>query len=851
MSITTFTVAPALPPELAALKQLARNLWFSWNPDATALFRQIAPEKWDEVGRNPNRLLSACSWQRFLELSEDAQFCAELKRVALLFQEYQTATDTWYAQTFKQPKTEPEIAYVSCEFGLHESLPIYSGGLGVLAGDLLKSASDLGIPLLGVGLFYRQGYFHQTLNLAGEQEEQYPENNPAHMPVERCCDAAGEPVQLSLQLGDETVYFQVWRVDVGRVPLLLLDTNLPENTERGREICVRLYDDNRDIRLRQEILLGRGSVRMLRALGYHIHVYHINEGHSAFLLLERLRNLMTEYAIPYEQAREIVRATSIFTTHTPVAAGNERFSPEQVTHYLQPILKEIGLTADDLLALGREDPGNRQEGFCLTVLAFRLSAFANGVSRVHGQVTRKMWQGLFADIPEEDIPIDAIANGVHPGTWIAPAIRKLLAVDAATSAANAHNKKRTVDWTRAHDLDDAKLWQARNSCREELVHFARQQLTKQLRRRGADIREIRKAATVLDPHVLTIGFARRFTAYKRGALFLEDPDRLTKLLLDANRPIQFIIAGKAHPADQEGKAIIRRILTFARDPRFRHRLVFLENYDLQIAEKLIHGADVWLNTPLPPREASGTSGMKAAMNGGLHLSVPDGWWAESYRPDYGWSIGDPKGVRDPDETDAGDSDRLYTLLENDIIPKFYQRSHNGLPLTWLTMMRHAIAELGDACDSCRMLRCYAERYYRQARIAYPRLTADQCAGARELATWRGQVEREWENVEVVMSSLQDTGRELHQGDKLEIFAWVRTGHLDPKSMLVEVQYGQSSETDRTQLIGEQRTPLTFLRMEGETAKFQGSILLDHAGHCGFSVRVLPRHRLFPFLPIST
>ena len=711
MKNVTYTVRPRIPEKLKPLEELANNLWLSWNFDAVNLFMRLDEEAWFKSRQNPARTLSLVSQAKLEEAARDDSFMAAMNAVYARFRKY-LAAERWYKDGGKDI-----IAYFSMEYGLDVSLPIYSGGLGVLSGDHLKSSSDLGLPLVGVGLLYRQGYFQQYLNPDGFQLEIYPENDWYTMPVRSCRDAEGRPVKVAVDMGEARVAAQIWEVRVGQTPLYLLDTNIEENSPEQRQITTELYGGDRDMRIRQEILLGVGGIRALKALGLNPAVTHMNEGHSAFLALERIRALRSERSLSFAEAQAAVWATSIFTTHTPVPAGNERFPVDLMARYFRRFSEELGISWKEFLGLGRENPDNDQEGFCMTVLALRLSSCANGVSQLHGRTSRRMWQGLWPGLPVQEVPIQAITNGVHPRTWISHDMIELL--DRYLGPRFQEEPNNPEVWERIDKISDEELFRTHERRRERMVAFARGRLRLQLKRRGTTEAELAMAEDVLSPYALTICFARRFATYKRANLLLRDRERLMRLLTDPERPIQMIFAGKAHPHDLEGKEIIREIMHFAQDPKIRSQIVFLEDYDITMARYLLAGSDVWLSNPRRPLEASGTSGMKAALNGALNVSTLDGWWDEGYEPDCGWAIGHGEEYRDTKLQDEVESKALFDLLEREIIPLFYTRGRDGLPREWIRRMKASMAWVGRRFTSHRMLVQYAERFYP---VSYTHLT---------------------------------------------------------------------------------------------------------------------------------
>jgi glycogen phosphorylase len=831
VNVIPLTVEPNIPASLSPLAEISRNLWVSWNFDAVNLFMRLDHEAWLASGQNPVKTLGLVSQARLEEMARDDSFLAAVGHVYERYTAY-LGSGGWYTGT-----REHAIAYFSMEYGLDESLPVYSGGLGMLAGDHLKSASDLGLPLVGVGLLYRQGYFKQYLNPDGFQQESYPENDWYTLPVEVCRDPAGVPVRVRVELGQDSTLVQVWRVHVGRTAIYLLDTNLPENGERERLITSALYGGDRDMRLRQEIVLGIGGLRALAAVGVVPAVTHMNEGHSAFLALERIGRLVKEQGLTFREALEATRPTNVFTTHTPVPAGNERFSLDLMHRYFAGTARELGLAWEDFLALGREHPENGSEDFCLTVLALRTSAYANGVSRLHGRVTRSMWGGLWPGLPPEEAPLTHVTNGVHPRTWIAHDLVDLY--DRYLGPRFLDEPWAPGYWERAGRIPDEELWRTHERRRERLVAFVRSRLHDQLSKRGVPQSEVARADEVLSPYALTVCFARRFATYKRGTLLLQDAERLLRLLGDAQHPVQLIFAGKAHPHDTRGKEMISEIVHFSRDPRARSRLVFLEDYDMTTARYLVSGSDVWLNAPRRPQEASGTSGMKAAMNGGLNLSVLDGWWDEAFSPEIGWAIGRGEEYSDEVRQDEIEGKALYDVLESEVVPLFYARGRDGLPREWLKKIKASIASVGRQYNSHRMLVEYAERAYLPALANFGRFTGESCKRARVVSAYLDRLRGQWAGVEIVAVSSPERAV-MKAGETLTVRVRVRLGSLDPREVGVELYVGRISSTgglENTRCVEMQGGA----RGEGGEAEYSVVVTCEETGRMGYTARLLPRH----------
>jgi glycogen phosphorylase len=829
--VRSFTVLPRLPDRLMSLRRLAYNLWWCWHADAVALFRRIDPDRFEQLDHSPIRLLTTTSQQRFEELASDDGFLAHLDRVREAFHTYLLAP-TWFAEHHPNEK-DLRIAYFSAEFGIHESVPVYSGGLGVLAGDHLKSASDLGLPLVGVSLMYREGYFRQYLNVDGWQQERYPENDFFNLPLISETTPDGSPLLISVTLPGREVYARVWRIQVGRVPVYLLDCNIPRNSPEDRNITAQLYGGDINTRIQQEIVLGIGGLRALRALQKEPTVCHMNEGHSAFAALERARVLIAEKNFDFGTAIEAVKAGTVFTTHTPVPAGNDAFPPHMIDQYFADYVKALKLDRHHFLALGREHANHEGENFSMTVLALRTSNVSNGVSKLHGAVSRRMWKNIFPGLPESEVPITSITNGVHTLSWVAPEMGALY--DRYLGHAWQDKPTAFEVWNRAEHIPDAELWRTHERCRERLVALARQRLKAQKERLGATRADIQAAEEVLDPDALTIGFARRFATYKRGTLVFRNLERLNAMLNNKDRPVQLVYSGKAHPKDQGGKELIAQLVQYARRPEFRRRVVFLEDYDMNLARYLVQGVDVWLNNPRRPLEASGTSGMKVCVNGGLNLSVLDGWWDEGYQGDNGWRIGSGEEFADQHYQDEVESSALYDLIEREIVPEFYTRGPDGLPRAWLKRMKRSIATNVSVFNTNRMVREYTEVSYVPSHDRMVRLSVADFGAAKALAAWRRRVREHWRDVRVEEVTAPPN-EALHVGDEFAVQARVHLGPLEPDDVAVQLYHGVIDS------FGEISHPrVTLLRPTDTPGVFAGSTECRASGQYGFCVRVLPRH----------
>jgi glycogen phosphorylase len=845
-AIRRFTVRPVLPEPLHALGELAGNLRWSWHPETQDLFASVDATKWEKSGRDPVRFLGAVPARRLDELAADQDFLTRLADARANLERYMTG-DRWYQKHANAEADLPSsIAYFSPELGITAVLPQYSGGLGILAGDHLKTASDLGVPIIGVGLLYRHGYFRQSLSRDGWQQETYPVLDPDGLPLSLLREEDGSVAKIIIGLPDEqSLTARIWVAQVGRVPLLLLDSDVEENSEVIRTVTDRLYGGNTEHRLRQEMLLGIGGVRAIRAFSRITgatppEVFHTNEGHAGFLGLERIRELTEDTGLTFDAALEVSRAGTVFTTHTPVPAGIDRFPRDLVAQYFGGDNACAGVPVERILGLGSEDfEGGDPAMFNMAVMGFRLAQRANGVSKLHGLVSRGMFGGLWPQFDADERPITSITNGVHAPTWVAREIFELARSHGVRpgpepDADHPHQVFDVVD-----KVPGKEIWDTKRVLRQRLVDDARARMRKSWQQRGASAAELKWIDSCLDPNVLTIGFARRVPSYKRLTLMLRDPARLKRLLLDPERPVQLVIAGKSHPADEGGKKLIQEMVRFADDPEVRHRIVFLPNYDIAMAQPLYPGCDVWLNNPLRPYEACGTSGMKAALNGGLNLSILDGWWDEWYDGNNGWSIPSADGVDDPDHRDDIEAHALYDLIENEVAPRFYDEDEEGVPVRWIEMVRHTLKSLGPKVLADRMVRDYVLGLYAPAARSSRTLNGDY-AGAQELADWKHRVRAGWSQVAIDHVESSGVGDAPELGEALEVRVFVSLGSLSPDDVDVQVVHGRIKHEDN--LVD---TTVASLGL-GETYedgrhRFEGVVELDTTGPFGYTVRVLPKN----------
>jgi len=835
--VAIVSVVPNLPESLKRMKELAFNLRWAWNHEAISLFRRLDRDLWENTGHNPIAVLGNIDQQRLHDAADDSAFMAHFHRVLEDFDAYMADTDTWYNQQFTT-LNKAVYAYFSMEFGITECVQNYSGGLGILSGDHLKSASDLGLPLVGIGLLYQEGYFRQYLNADGYQQELYPINDWANLPVTLMRDADGAVIKISVPLPGRELYAQIWRLQVGRIPLYLLDSNIPDNAlEEDRNLTDRLYGGDRRTRIRQELLMGVGGIRALEALGIHADVCHMNEGHSAFLALERCRNFMREHKVDFYQARDILASSNIFTTHTPVPAGLERFGYDLIDEHFTQYWSLLGLNRDQFLALGRENMGD-YDLFSMAVLALNLSSHANGVAKLHGVVSRELWQWMYPNIPQHEIPIGAVTNGVHTQTWVSAEMATLF--DRYLNPRWRTQEYRPEIWGEVDSIPDTELWRTHERRRERLIAFTRKQVAAALHKRGASAAELQSAEELLNPDALTFGFARRFATYKRATMLFRDPQRLATLLNNPERPVQIIFAGKAHPHDTEGKEFIRQIVKMSRMPEFRHALVFIEDYDMNVARYLVQGVDVWLNNPRRPKEASGTSGMKVIYNGGLNCSILDGWWDEGYDPSVGWAIGNGEEFSDAeaDLQDHVESAALYNVLENEIIPLYYDRGRDNVPREWVQKVKNSLKKLAPYFNTHRMVQEYTENMYVPAYRRYQQMTTPDMAAGLNFSRWRRRLGEVWEQVRIV--NVDVARKAVQVGTQLEVKASVNLGALTPEDVRVQLYYAPLTPHGDLGADGE---AINMQPVNGGSGSvtFAANVTYDTSGERGLSVRVVPHH----------
>ncbi len=829
----SYEVVFDLPEALRPLRKLALNFRWTWHHDTQSLFREADRVLWEEVEHNPIQLINRLGPDALQRLSIDPLFLAKLKHCEKDLDDY-LAASTWFDKERPGGRDNTLIAYFCAEFGIVESLPIYSGGLGVLAGDHLKAASDLGLPLVGVGLLYGRGYFRQVLNHDGWQQEVYEQYDFYRLPLQLVRDADEQPLRISVELPDRIVTCHVWLASVGRIKLILLDSNVLENEPTDQGITDTLYGGDEEMRIRQEMILGIGGMKALLAMGLNPTVCHMNEGHAAFQSVERLRSFMAEHQCDFRTARQVVVAGNVFTTHTPVPAGFDLFGADLLEKYLAKSVAQLNVPFPEFLKLGRMDPENVGEKFNMAVLAMETANSINGVSKLHAAVSREMFGVRWPQYPSDEVPVEAVTNGIHSMTWMSWRMADLM--DRFVGPKWRDDPTDAEVWERISEIPDADLWEMRENQRADFVRFCRQRLLKSARRRSGSPLDLK--STILDPRVLTFGFARRFATYKRASLLFSDRERLQAILNHPERPVQFVFAGKSHPRDDGGKKLIQDIVQYIQGEGGRSRMVFLEDYDMDVARQLVQGVDVWLNNPRRPMEASGTSGMKVVPNGGLNCSILDGWWAEGYRPGAGWAIGDTTESPDHGHQDWLDSRSLYHLIETEIAPKFYQRNEAGIPTQWLQMMKHSMRELAPRFSTARMVREYAKKFYFPSSDAFNNLRANGLERAMAALDWRKRVRDAWPNVEFVKS--ESDGKTINRlGQSFNIKASVQLGDLRPDEVAVQAIVGRVAAN--RELIDTEVHNLSHSGEDSGAQIFEGVIECHKHGHWGYLLRVIPHH----------
>ncbi|PYG86910.1 starch phosphorylase [Ruminiclostridium sufflavum DSM 19573] len=832
-------VISALPEKFKRLNDIACNLWWSWNPEAIDLYREIDLDLWEKLGKNPVRFLQEVSQKKLHSKLNDAEFMKRLDDVVSAFDSYMTEKNTWFSRTYPE-STHKAIAYFSAEYGLNEVLPIYSGGLGVLSGDHCKAASDLGLPFTAIGLFYKQGYFSQRINAEGWQQTCFNDLNVSQLPILPAQDSNGKQVQINITFAGRTVYAQVWKVQVGRINLYLIDTDVQQNSPGDRALTSRLYGGDQETRIQQEIFLGIGGIRVLDALGIHASVYHMNEGHSSFMGLELIRKLITEKNINFQEAKKVVENSAIFTTHTPVPAGNDVFPLYMMDKYFGDFWGQLGLSRHDFLDLGLKKA--EDQNFNMTVLALTLAGRKNGVSELHGAVSRDIFSDVWPEVPKNDIPITHVTNGIHTLTWLSPKIKAL------------YDKYLDKDWKskiyesstfeNIDNIPDEELWETHRELKIKLIEFVRARLKQQKLANGESMEAVRQIDSFLDPDALTIGFARRFATYKRANLIFRNLARIQKILNDPEKPMQIIFAGKAHPADGPAHEVIKNINDIARQEGFYGKVILLENYNMTVARNLVQGVDVWMNNPRRPLEASGTSGQKVCINGIINFSILDGWWCEGYNGENGWVIGDETEFDNENSQDNIDSESIYDTLENIIVPLYYNVNEKGIPEEWIRIMKNTIKSLTWNYSTDRMVKEYTERMYLPAIKGSAIVSADNFSLAKQLSAFEQQMKANWSQVQIYAeksaSSLKDYKSD--SGHDIYLTAYAKLGAIEPSNILVEVYYGSLSNGS---IVNAQAMEMKLEnRADDGSYKYSINLKIEDGGEYAYTFRVIPRNPNF-------
>ena len=833
------TVNPQLPKRIGRITEIANNLWWSWNTEFLRLFKMIDLDLWERCDKNPVKFLKAVDQEKLEIASKDPLFTKEYDKVVDDFDGYMNSKNTWFSQKYPDNRNDL-IAYFSAEYGLDQTLAIYSGGLGILSGDHLKSASDLGIPLVAVGLLYKNGYFHQKIDKYGMQQAEYKDLNLYDLPITPVKDVDGNDLILYIKFPKRRIYLKVWEINVGRVKLYLMDSDIDINNAEDRDTTARLYGGDQEMRIRQEIILGMGGVNLLRRLGLRPTVYHMNEGHSAFLNLELIKNTIKEQQVSFNVARDIASSKTVFTTHTPVPAGNDIFPIGLVEKYFKDFWPRLGLTREEFLKLGMKPGEGLEQGFNMGIFALKIAGKKNGVSKLHGEVSRELFADVWPHISPSESPITYVTNGIHTCSWLAPKMKDLY--NKYLMPYWQDNIHEDYVWEKVKTIPDEKLWKVHMDRKVKLLALVKENVTRRLRREGVSYDEINEITSKLNPEALTIGFARRFATYKRATLIFKDIERITQILNDENRPVQLIFAGKAHPADREGAELIKYIHEISMKPQFKGKIFLLENYNIEISRYLVSGVDVWLNTPRRPMEASGTSGQKASVNGVINFSVLDGWWAEGYNQKNGWAIGTNKEYPSYEEQDRADSESIYYTLENKIIPAYYDKDRNGISKTWLELMKNSIMSTGGKYSTSRMLVDYTNKLY----IPLCNLTKkyyNDLNKVTEFNSWKENLYSNWKDIQIEQIENNADNITVDAGTQIEVRCAVTFPNIDPNHIRTEVYYGKFLEDGTVQDV--KIIPMKLERKEEENKKYYyvAKIDLSSGGNYGYSFRVMPQHEM--------
>ncbi len=834
------TVNPQLPKRIEKLGEISNNLWWAWNTEFLRLFQKIDMDLWEQCAKNPVKFLKQVSQDRLEKASKDIAFLKEYDKVTENFEDYMNSKNTWFANKYPGNKKDL-IAYFSAEYGLDETIPIYSGGLGILSGDHLKSASDLGIPLVGVGLLYKNGYFNQKINGYGQQETEYNNIDLYDLPINPVKDEKGDDLTIYVKFPKRRLYLKVWQINVGRVKLYLLDSDIPKNNEEDRDVTLRLYGGDQEMRIRQEIVLGMAGVSLLtKYLGLKPTIYHMNEGHSAFLNLEIIKNIIKDKQVSFEVAKDIASSKTVFTTHTPVPAGNDIFPIELVEKYFKDFWPRLGITREEFLKLGMKPGPDLEKGFNMGILALKIAGKKNGVSKLHGAVSRELFNEVWPNIAANESPIGYVTNGIHTCSWLAPKLKELY--NKYLIPYWQDNMHHDYVWEKIKNIPDDKLWSAHVERKRKLINLVKENTTERLRRSGYSYEEINEIVSKLNPDALTIGFARRFATYKRATLIFKDIERMTQIMNDAGKPVQLIFAGKAHPADKEGQDLIKYIHEVSMMPQFKGKIFLLENYNIAMSRYLISGVDVWLNNPRRPMEASGTSGQKASVNGVINFSVLDGWWAEGYTQTNGWTIGTNAEYDSYEAQDMADSQSMYHTLEEKIIPTYYNRDKNGISKRWMEIMKNSIITTGGKYSTARMLVDYTEQLY----IPLCNLTKKYYENIDNVASynaWKKDLFENWKDIKITQENKNFDNITIDAGNHIEVGCEVQLPNIDVENVTVEAYYGKILDNGVVENVS--IIPMQLQEADEEHKKyyFTTKIELTTGGNYGYTFRVMPKHEM--------
>ena len=833
------TVNPQLPKRINRLSEIANNLWWSWNTDFLKIFKEIDIDLWERVDKNPVKFLKLVSQEKLEQASINQQVLKQYDKIVNDFDGYMNSKNTWFSKKYPNNKNDI-IAYFSAEYGLDETIPIYSGGLGILSGDHLKSASDLGIPLIAVGLLYKNGYFHQKIDGYGNQQSIYKDIDLMNLPINPVKDEKGEELKVLLKLPGKNLYLKVWKINVGRITLYLLDSDIPENTDEDyRNITLRLYGGDQEMRIKQEIVLGMGGVNLLRTLGLDPNIYHMNEGHSSFLLLEVIKNIIKEKKVSFDIARDITSAKTVFTTHTPVPAGNDIFPMELVEKYFKGYWTKLGIDKDTFLHLGTKPNDTLDSGFNMGILALKIAGKKNGVSKLHGAVSRELFGDVWPAIAANESPITYVTNGIHTCTWLAPNLKELY--NKYLIPYWQDNIQIQETWKKIDNIPNERLWEEHQARKNKLLKLVKENVTNNMKENGISYEEINEITSKLNPNALTIGFARRFATYKRATLIFRDLERITQILNNSEKPVQLIFAGKAHPADKEGQDLIKYIHEISMKPQFKGKVFLLENYNLEMSKYLVSGVDIWLNTPRRPMEASGTSGQKAAVNGAINFSVLDGWWAEGYNSKNGWKVGESLEYSDYETQDRADSQSIYDTLENKIIPMYYEKDENGISEKWMQTMKESIMSNGGKYSTARMLTDYVQKLYIPLCNLYNNYYTD-LGKVGEFDNWKESIKNAWDDIEITQENNLDNIT-LDAGNNIEVKCKVKLSNINKENIEAQVYYGRISENGTVDDITIIPMELEDSDEENRTYTYKAKVNLVNGGNYGYTFRVMPKHEM--------